>query len=92
MKLCYWYIIIEIICKEPGGQEAKKAPTVMLLDSQEEFKAFGSKALDVYYTGDDGFMFCNYGESGYLLVEKYKMALNSADIQAYTTPATNGQI
>jgi hypothetical protein len=64
---------------------------VLLLDSSGKFKAFGSKALDLYYGGDDGFVICDCGENGDLLVEKFKMALNSSDIREYKTPALNGE-
>ena len=84
-------IFSEIICKEPGGQEARKAPTVVLLDNQGNFKAFGSNALDLYYGGDDGYVFCNYGANGDMLFEKFKMVLNSADVRSYKTPALNGE-
>ena len=82
----------EIICKEPGGQEARKAPTLLLLDNLGRFQAFGSKALDLYYGGDDGYVFCNYGDDGNMLFEKFKMVLNSPDILTYKTPALNGNI
>jgi hypothetical protein len=81
----------EIICMEPGGQEARKAPTVVLMDNQGKFKAFGSNALDLYYGGDDGYVFCNYGENGYMLFEKFKMVLNSSDIRSYKATALNGE-
>ncbi len=76
---------------EPGGQEARKAPTVVLMDNQGKFKAFGSNALDLYYGGDDGYVFCNYGENGDMLFEKFKMKFNSSDIRSYKTPALNGE-
>ena len=82
----------EIICKEPGGQEARKAPTVLLLDHLGGFQAFGSKALDLYYGGVDDYVLCNYGNGGHMLFEKFKMVLNSSDVQTYKTPALNGVI
>jgi hypothetical protein len=85
-------MLSEIICKEPGGQEAKKAPTVLLLDHLGQFQAFGSKALDLYYGGEEGYVCCNYGDGGNMLFEKFKMVLNSSDSQTYKAPALNGVI
>ena len=57
----------EIYTREPGGQDADKTDTVLLLDKNKEFKAFGSKALDAYFDNNHG------GQD--LLFEKFKMGL-----------------
>ena len=61
----------EIHTKEPGGQEAGKTNTVLLLNKDQEFKAFGSKALDAYFEDN-----C---EGQDLLFEKFKMNLHCQD-------------
>ena len=55
----------EIHIKEPGGQEAGKINTVLLLKKNQEFNAFGSKALNTYF--EDNF------DGQDLLFEKFKM-------------------
>jgi hypothetical protein len=60
-------LIAEIIVKEPGGQEAIKTNTVLLLDRNQKFMAFGSKALDSYFNDNK--------ECTDLLFEKFKMIL-----------------
>jgi hypothetical protein len=62
---------LEICIKEPGGQDATKTNTVLLLDRNLRFKAFGSKALDAYYEDNAG--------GADLLFEKFKMGLHQND-------------
>jgi hypothetical protein len=59
---------LEICIKEPGGQDATKTNTVLLLDRDLRFKAFGSKALDAYYEDSE--------DGAHLLFEKFKMGLH----------------
>ena len=61
----------KIHTKEPGGQGAGKTNTVLLLNKDQEFKAFGSKALDAYFEDN-----C---EGQDLLFEKFKMNLHCQD-------------
>jgi hypothetical protein len=62
-------VTAEIHTKEPGGQDAVKTKTVLLLDHKKEFLSFGSKALDAYYND-------NHNATD-LLFEKFKMNLNT---------------
>ena len=73
----------EIHAKEPGGQEAGKTNTVLLLDQHGKFVAFGSKALKSYFE--------NNHEGSDLLFEKFKMCLhgNKGD-QVTQATALNG--
>jgi hypothetical protein len=64
-------IAAEIHTKEPGGQDAGKTNTVLLLNKECEFKAFGSRALDEYFEDN-----CD-GQD--LLFEKFKMGLHGND-------------
>ena len=58
----------EICIREPGGQDASKTNTALLLDQNSKFLAFGSKALEAYY--DDN------KDGTHLLFEKFKMRLH----------------
>ncbi len=62
---------LEICIKEPGGQDATKTNTALLLDRNLRFKAFGSKALDAYYEDNE--------DGTHLLFEKFKMGLHQND-------------
>ena len=74
----------EIHTKEPGGQDAGKTQTVLLLDHKMQFLSFGSKALDAYYNE-------NHNATD-LLFEKFKMALDTSNgkIKGHAT-ALNGE-
>ena len=71
----------EIICREPGGQEAKKAPTVLLLDQQKKFVAFGARAQERYYESDYSL----------LLFERFKMNLHRLETISAMATALNGR-
>ena len=64
------YMTAEIHTKEPGGQDAVKTQTVLLLDHKKQFLFFGSKALDEYYNE-------NHNATD-LLFEKFKMNLDTS--------------
>jgi len=73
----------EIQVHMPGGQEAGKTNTSLLLDPQGNFLAFGSKARVDYYMHD---------EKGGMLFEKFKMRLNDKHNGAEpSAQALNGQ-
>ena len=70
----------DIESKEPGGQEARKTLTNLLLDNQGNFKSFGFRARRDYFENEEGAFFSNY-----------KMVLNeSAAGRAPTVLASNG--
>ena len=71
----------EIKILEPGGQEPGKTHTILLLDGNGNFKAFGSKAHEDYYDCD---------EQG-LLFEKFKMFLHDAHAGPPQAVALNGR-
>ncbi len=75
----------EIHTKEPGGQDAGKTQTALLLDRNMQFISFGSKALDAYYNE-------NHSATD-LLFEKFKMALDTSNgkIKEHAT-ALNGEL
>ncbi len=62
----------EIFIREPGGQDASKTNTVLLLDQNLRFLAFGSKALDAYYEDNK--------DGAHLLIEKFKMGLHQNEV------------
>jgi molecular chaperone DnaK (HSP70) len=75
----------QIICKEPGGQDAKKTATSVLLDSAGNLKSFGFKARNDYYEEYDG-----DGEpSRDLLFEKFKMQLHESSQRSPQATAQN---
>jgi hypothetical protein len=75
----------EIHTKEPGGQDAGKTRTVLLLDHNKQFLSFGSTALHAYYNE-------NHNKAD-LLFEKFKMNLDTSNgnINARAT-ALNGEL
>jgi hypothetical protein len=86
IKLFIWANSIataEIHIKMPGGYDADKTNTVLLLDQQENFVAFGSRALDAYFEDN------NDGQD--LLFERFKMGLDCSqgNVQTNAT-ALNG--
>ena len=72
----------EIHVKEPGGQEAKKTNTALLLDRNKTFRSFGSKALKDYY--DDN------KDGTDMLFDKFKMNLHDSDAEEPIATALNG--
>jgi hypothetical protein len=75
----------EIFVREPGGQDATKTNTVLLLDQNFGFLAFGSKALDAYYEDNQ--------DGAHLLIEKFKMGLHhNEDEGEPQATALNGRI
>ena len=78
----YFFVAAEIVCKEPGGQDALKTQTALLLDKGLNFLAFGSKALDMFYERDDG----------HLLFEKFKMDLHGLHSLNVSSSALNGYV
>lgn len=72
-----------IEAREPGGQQARKTLTCLLLDERGDFVNFGDAARQQYYE--------DHEESpGLLLFTNYKMHLHSADSSAPVTKASNG--
>jgi hypothetical protein len=71
----------EIHIKMPGGQEAGKTNTALLLDQQGKFVAFGSQALDAYFE--------NNNDGTDLLFERFKMGLENSQGTTNAT-ALNG--
>ncbi len=65
------HMAAEIHTKEPGGQDAGKTHTVLLLDRNEQCLLFGSKALDAYYNE-------NHNATN-LLFKKFKMNLDTSN-------------
>ncbi len=53
-RLINWLVTAEIHIKMPGGQEAGKTNTALLLDQQGKFVAFGRQALDAYFEDNNG--------------------------------------
>jgi hypothetical protein len=75
-----WLVTAEIHIKMPGGQEAGKTNTALLLDQQGKFVAFGSQALDAYFEDNNG------GTD--LLFERFKMGLDNSQGNVSTINAT----
>ena len=50
----------DIESKEPGGQEARKTLTNLLLDDNGNFKSFGFRARRDYFENQSGAFFANY--------------------------------
>jgi hypothetical protein len=69
---------IDVVVKEPGGQEAKKTLTNVLLAPDGTFKAFGTKARDDFYESDCSDLF----------FEKFKMQLHDSSTRGGTPMAT----
>jgi hypothetical protein len=63
-------VTAEIHIKMPGGQDAGKTNTALLLDQQGNFVAFGSQALDAYFEDNNG--------QNDLLFERFKMGLDNS--------------
>jgi hypothetical protein len=74
----------EIHIKMPGGRDAGKTNTALLLDQHGHFVAFGSGALDAYFEN-------NHDETD-LLFERFKMRLAGGQDDVQTDAiALNGQ-
>ena len=73
----------EIVSKQPGGQEAGKTHSSILLDRNQKFIAFGSKAREGYFELDE--------ENGGLFFENYKMGLDDDLGSAPQARALNGR-
>ena len=69
----------------PGGQDAGKTNTALLLDQQVNFVAFGNQALDTYFDN-------NHGGTD-LLFERFKMDLDCSQGNIKTdATALNGSL
>ena len=71
-----------IVCKEPGGQDATKTATSILLGSDMRFKKFGNAARRQYYEDAD---------TSTLLCENFKMRLHDVGSGPKMTTAANGK-
>jgi hypothetical protein len=69
----------DIESKEPGGQEARKTLTNLLLDDNGDFKSFGFRARRDYFENETGAFFANY-----------KMVLNESSTGGPQVKALNG--
>ncbi len=78
-------VTAEIHTKEPGGQDAGKTHTVLLLNREKQFLLFGSKALDAYFNE-------NHNDTD-LLFQKFKMNLDTSNGKiSAQAEALNGEL